>query len=68
MRVLALIFSFNDADVIEQTITAISRQIRPVDEILVVDNASADGTLDQPSLKSVTVLRHGENLGASGAI
>ena len=68
MRVLALIFSFNDADVIEQTITAISRQTRPVDEILVVDNASADGTLDQPSLKSVTVLRHGENLGASGAI
>lgn len=68
MRVLALIFSFNDADVIEQTIAAISRQTRPVDEILVVDNASADGTLEQPSLKDVTVLRNPENLGASGAI
>ncbi len=68
MRVLALIFSFNDADVIDQTIAAISRQTRAVDEILVVDNASTDGTLEQPSLKNVTVLRHQENLGASGAI
>jgi hypothetical protein len=33
MKILALIFSFNDADVIEQTIAAISRQTRPVDEI-----------------------------------
>ncbi len=68
MRVLALIFSFNDADVIEQTIAAISRQTRPVDEILLVDNASTDGTLERPSLKNVTVLRHQENMGASGAI
>jgi GT2 family glycosyltransferase len=68
MRVLALIFSFNDVDVIEQTIAAVAAQSRPVDEILVVDNASTDGTLDQPSLRNVTVRRHSENLGASGAI
>ncbi len=68
MKVLALIFSFNDADVIEQTIGAMLQQTRPVDQILVVDNASTDGTLEQPSLKHVTVLRHQENLGASGAL
>src|SRR6266852_892173 len=68
MRVLALIFAFNDADVIEQTIAAIAHQTRPVDEILLVDNASVDGTLDRPSVGNVTVLRHPENLGASGAI
>lgn len=68
MRVLALVFSFNDADVIGQTVSAISRQTRPPDEILVVDNASTDGTLDDPALKNVTVIRQSENLGASGAI
>lgn len=68
MKVLALIFSFNDADVIEQTIAAVSCQTRPVDEILVVDNASSDGTLEQPSVRRVTVLRHPDNLGASGAL
>jgi glycosyltransferase involved in cell wall biosynthesis len=68
MRVLALIFSFNDADVIAQSTEAVLRQTRPVDEVLVVDNASRDGTLDQISQKKVTVLRHQDNLGASGAL
>jgi rhamnosyltransferase len=68
MRVLALIFSFNDADVVEQPIKGILRQTHPVDEILLVDNGSTDGTVDQPAVKSVTVLRHHENLGASGAL
>ncbi len=68
MRVLAHIHTFNDADIIDRTIEAVRRQTRPVDEILVVDNASSDGTLDQPSLKNVTVIRHSENLGTSGTV
>ena len=68
MRVLAHIHTFNDADIIDRTIAAVRRQTRPVDDILVVDNASTDGTLEQPSLKHVTVLRHPENRGTSGAI
>jgi rhamnosyltransferase len=68
MRVLAHIHTFNDADVIDVTIEAVLRQTRSVDGILVVDNASSDGTLEQPSLKKVTVLRHQENLGTSGAV
>jgi len=68
MRVLAHIHTFNDADIIDGTIAAVRRQTRPVDGILVVDNASTDGTLDRPSLKEVTVLRHQENLGTSGAV
>ena len=36
MRVLALIFSFNDADVIEQTIAAIARQTLAELEALVL--------------------------------
>jgi len=68
MRVLAHIHTFNDADIIDRTIEAVLRQTRPVDGILVVDNASTDSTLDRPSLKHATVLRHAENRGTSGAL
>jgi len=68
MRVLAHIHTLNDADIIDQTIEALLRQTRPVDGILVVDNGSTDGTLERPSLKHATVLRHPENGGTSGAV
>lgn len=68
MRVLAHIHTFNDADIIDQTIDAVRRQTRPVDAILIVDNASTDGTLDRPAVKHAKVLRHPTNLGTSGAI
>jgi GT2 family glycosyltransferase len=68
MRVLAHIHTFNDADIIDGTIEAVLRQTRPVDGILVVDNASTDGTLERPSVKHATVLRHPENRGTSGAV
>ena len=65
---LAHIHTFNDADVIDGIIDAVLRQTHPVDGIIVVDNASTDGTLERPSLKHATVLRHSENQGTSGAI
>jgi GT2 family glycosyltransferase len=68
MRILAHIHTFNDADIIDCTIEALVRQTRPVDRILVVDNASTDGTLDRPSLKHATVLRQTMNGGTSGAV
>jgi len=68
MRVLAHIHTFNDADIIDRTIEAVRRQTRPVDGILVVDNASTDATLEQPSVKYASVLRHTANLGTSGAV
>ena len=68
MRVLAHIHTFNDADIIDRTIEGVLRQTRPVDGILLVDNASTDGTLDRPSVRNTTVLRHSENLGTSGAV
>jgi hypothetical protein len=51
MRVLAHVHTFNVSGVIGKTIEALLRQTRPVDGILVVDNASTDGTLDRPSSK-----------------
>ena len=68
MRILAHIHTLNDVDIIDATIEAVQRQTHPVDEIIVVDNGSTDGTLERPILKEVTVLRHAENGGTSGAV
>src|SRR5436190_957998 len=68
MRVLAHIHTFNDADVIEQVLEALHRQTRSPDAILIVDNASTDGTLDRTFREDVTVIRNSENGGPSGAV
>jgi GT2 family glycosyltransferase len=68
MRILAHIHTFNDVGIIDGAIESMLRQTHPVDAILVVDNGSTDGTLDRPSLRHATVLRHPENRGTSGTV
>lgn len=68
MRVLAHIHTFNDTEVIEQALDALRRQTRPSDAVVIVDNASTDGTLDRTFAEGVTVVRNSTNLGSSGAI
>lgn len=68
LKVLGHIHTFNDADVIDRSIEALSRQTFPLPEILLVDNASTDDTLDRRFPDQVTVIKHQENLGTSGAV
>jgi rhamnopyranosyl-N-acetylglucosaminyl-diphospho-decaprenol beta-1,3/1,4-galactofuranosyltransferase len=68
MRILGYIHTFNDAEVIEQGLSGLRRQIRKPDAIVVVDNASTDGTLDRISSERVIIIRNLTNLGTSGAI
>ena len=68
MRVLAYLHTFNDAGVIEQGLASVTRQMRQPDAIIIVDNASTDGTLDRPFPENVTIIRNGANLGTSGAV
>jgi GT2 family glycosyltransferase len=68
MRVLAHIHTLNDAYVIEEVLSALQRQTRQPDAIIIVDNASTDGTLDRTFPERVTVIRNPANLGTSGAI
>ena len=68
MRVLAHIHTFNDADIVEQTVAAVRGQTRPPDAVLIVDNGSSDGTTERAFPPGVTVLRNARNLGTSGAV
>lgn len=65
--VAAVVVTYNRVDLLEQCLAALRAQTRPPDEVLVVDNASTDGT---PALlersPGVTVLRLPENRGGAG--
>lgn len=68
MRILGYIHTFNDAEVIDRSLQALLDQTCPVEEIVLVDNASTDGTLTRSFPKQVAVIRNPENRGTSGAI
>ncbi len=68
MRILAHMHTMNDADVVEQLLEGLQRQTRPLDAVLIVDNASTDGTLDRTFPENVTVIRNPQNLGTSGTV
>jgi rhamnosyltransferase len=68
MRILGHIHTFNDEEVIDRSIQALLDQTHAVDEIILVDNGSTDGTLQRAFAEKVTVIRHGENRGTSGAV
>lgn len=68
MRVLVQIHTWNDADVIAGVIDAVLAQSRTVEEILIVDNASTDGTAERAYPEIVTLVRHKLNLGTSGSV
>ena len=68
MRILGHIHTFNDNDVLDRSLKALLGQTRPLDAILLVDNGSTDGTLERPFPSNVTIIRHPENRGTSGAL
>src|SRR6266850_293320 len=68
MRVLVQVHTWNDADVVGLTLEAIMQQTLGMAEIVVVDNASTDGTAELPYPGNVTVIRHPLNLGTSGSV
>jgi len=61
--------AYNASHLLPRQIEALLRQTRPLQEIVVVDNASTDDTLAMLTERypQVTVLRMPENLGAAGA-
>jgi GT2 family glycosyltransferase len=66
--VVATILTRNRRDLLRDSIRAVQKQTRPVDELIVVDNASDDGTLEMlaEEFGDVAVVALSENQGATG--
>jgi len=68
MRVLAHIHTYNEAEFIGQALSALQRQTRAPDAIVIVDNVSTDGTLDRKFPENTTIIRNSENIGTVGSV
>lgn len=68
MKVLGHIHCFNDEEVIDRSLQALLNQTYPLEEIVLVDNWSTDGTLTRTFPQRVRVIRHPENRGTSGSV
>jgi rhamnopyranosyl-N-acetylglucosaminyl-diphospho-decaprenol beta-1,3/1,4-galactofuranosyltransferase len=66
MSVCALIVTFNRRELLARCIDAVLAQSEPVAELLVVDNASTDGTPELLRERGVRFIRLEENGGSSG--
>ncbi len=65
-RVCAVIITFNRREVLRQCLASLRAQTRPVDQILVINNASSDGTHEMLDADPDLVALHlGENGGPS---
>lgn len=67
-RVVAVLVAFNRRDLLIEALTALAAQDRPLDGILVIDNASTDDTAQVASAHPAqpTVLTLEENTGGAG--
>jgi GT2 family glycosyltransferase len=68
VRILVQVHAWNDVDVIGLALDAIRLQTRAVEDVLVVDNGSTDGTAAAADRAGATVIRHRVNFGTSGAV
>ena len=67
-RVCAVIVTYNRKALLKECLEAVLAQTRPPDHVLVVDNASTDGTAEmlREEFPQVEVLRLPENQGGAG--
>jgi GT2 family glycosyltransferase len=67
-RVCAIVVTHNRREMLVECLRALRGQTRPPDEILVVDNASTDGTPDlvRSDFEGVDLLALAENVGGAG--
>lgn len=70
IRVTAVVPTYNRRDLLRECLDAVAAQTFPVDDVLVLDNASTDGTsvMLQDDYPDVAVVRLSENEGAGGGL
>lgn len=67
VRISAVAPCFNDSAYLAEALESIGAQVRPVDEVIVVDDGSTDGSADLAARLGATVLRHPTNRGEGAA-
>ena len=67
-RICAVVVTFNRKTLLEECLTALLNQTRRLDEIIVIDNASTDGTdeLMKAKFAGITYVNLSENIGGAG--
>lgn len=67
-RICAVVVTFNRKALLEECLRALLNQTRRLDEIIVIDNASTDGTEDiiKTNFPQTTYVRLAENIGGAG--
>lgn len=67
-KIACVIVAYNNGDNIEKLLDSLFTQSKPIEEIIVVDNASSDGTLQMVKERSpqVTLLANASNTGVGG--
>ena len=68
ISICAVVATFNRKAVLTACLTALLSQSRPLDEIILIDNASTDGTeeLVKVEFSQVTYVKLSENIGSAG--
>lgn len=68
MSVAAVVVSYNRLDYLKKCLRALEEQTRPLDEIIVVENGSTDGSADyvRQNHPGITLFETGANLGGAG--
>ncbi|MDG7041494.1 MAG: glycosyltransferase family 2 protein [Nitrososphaerota archaeon] len=66
-HICAVVVTFNRKALLEECLTALLKQTRRLDEIIVIDNASTDGTdeLMKTKFSGITYVKMTENMGGS---
>jgi GT2 family glycosyltransferase len=69
MRVAVIIVNWNAGELLARALRSVERQSRPADRVIVVDNASTDGSLEaaRPHLERTELIRLHENAGFARA-
>ncbi len=68
MTISVVIPTWNRREMLEAALASVSAQKRPVQEVIVVDNASADGSAEAAQRAGAEVLRLSRNCGFSAAV
>ena len=68
MTFAAVVVSYNRIDLLKKCLVALESQTEPLDEIIVVENGSTDGSADyvRENHPGVTLFETGKNLGGAG--